>query len=881
MALVTLNGKEIQVDGGRLILDVAREAGFEIPTFCYHAKLSTLASCRMCLVEIEGMRKLQASCATPVMDGMKIETESPDVVSARASQLEFLLINHPLDCPVCDQAGECDLQDLTFKYAKPGGRYRWKKRTFDKRDMGSTMTKEINRCIACRRCSRYCEEVSGDFAITELNRGNALEMGSFYHSPIESEFIGNTVQLCPVGALTSSLFRFKSRVWDLISTETICPHCSVGCSITSESKYVSQKATHMLQTQHLGKTPALEKTEVKILRNIASDGKGVTEISLCDRGRYGYHYINSDIRLKAPMVKENGRLVESTWEKALSLVASKLASIKAEKGAESIGGITSGICSNEDNFIFQKFFRNVIGTNNIAIPGDYSLSRSSVLRLLAMRGQVQWVKTADCILILGSSVGTDTPIVSMHAGMASRLRGANLITAMAGENRLLDTTAQKRLNYVKGSELTVIGALTRAVIDGKLYCESFGGKRKKELDVVEAGLKGINLKDLEVLAGLAVDDIESTARSLSEASKGVVLFGDDFIAGEKSEEIVEALYNLFSLLGYRGEKGQAIFSPASGNLIGSMDMGIAPDYLPGYVAVGSKEAGKAPQEKGLDWNAMVPAASDGKLQALYVMGDDPVETASDKDKVKNALNKLDFIVVQDLFMTKTAELADVVLPALTYAEKSGTVTNLEGRVQLLDVSMKPRVDGRKDWQIIRDVAQSMGAALCFNDDLRIVDDGEVEVLEEISKTVPHYAAVTQEAIGRDGLMSDVSGIKQAALKTVEIVGHKKTADKDYPLQVVPGRDVFLNGSMTWRDEGLLELSPGPRILVESSDGAAHGLSDGDVITVETKEGTLKGTVSLTDRIFPGVVVVPVNHPELESWKLFGGKNQETLGRLAK
>ena len=395
----------MQVDDGKLILDVAREAGFEIPTFCYHAKLSTLASCRMCLVEIEGMRKLQASCATPVMEGMKIHTESPDVVSARSSQLEFLLINHPLDCPVCDQAGECDLQDLTFKYAKPSGRFRWKKRTFDKRDMGSTMTKEMNRCIGCRRCSRYCEEVSGDFAITELNRGNALEMGSFYHSPIESEFIGNTVQLCPVGALTSSLFRFKSRVWDLVSTETICPHCSVGCSITSESKYVSQKATHMLQTQHVGATPALEKTEVKVLRNIASEGKGVTEISLCDRGRYGYHYINSDKRLKAPMVRQNGQLVETTWDKALSVVASKLSSIKSENSAESIGGITSGICSNEDNFIFQKFFRNVIGTNNIAIPGDYSLSHSSALRLLARRGQVQSIKQSKfeqeiCYLIL-------------------------------------------------------------------------------------------------------------------------------------------------------------------------------------------------------------------------------------------------------------------------------------------------------------------------------------------------------------------------------------------------------------------------------------------------------------------------------------------------
>lgn len=880
MALVTINGKELQVDDGALILDVARDAGYEIPTFCYHAKLSKLGSCRMCLVEIEGMRKLQPSCVTPVMDGMKVHTESPDVVKARKAQMEFLLINHPLDCPVCDQAGECDLQDLAFKFGGTEGRYRWTKRTFPKRDMGAALTKEMNRCIACRRCSRYSSEISGDYAISELNRGNELEMGSFCHSPIESEFIGNTTQICPVGALTSSHFRFKARAWDLRKTETICPLCSVGCSITSESKYVSQSATQMLHTQSVGKTPALESTEIKVLRNNATEDKGVTEISLCDRGRYGYHFINSDKRLTSPMVREGDKLVETTWDKALSLAASKLSNIKEREGVDAIGGITSGICTNEDGYLFQKFFRKIIGTNNVDIAHNGAIDHAAALRLAAMRGKVGDIKDADAILMLGSSVSTDTPIVSMNAGIAARMNGAKLITVTSGENRLLNSKPT-RLTYRKGTEKTLIGALTKAVIGGKLYTGGFDGERKKELDAVAEGLKDLNLDKIEELCGVSREDIEAAARDLAGASKGVILFGDDMLSGSGGGEVAQALYNLASLLGYTGERGGIIYTPASGNIAGSMDVGIAPDYLPGFDEIGNKDAAERfkliwgiapPGKKGLNWQDMQKAASEGKLKGLYVMGDDPVGTARDKEGVKDALGKLDFMIVQDIFMTETAKMADVVLPAVSYAEKSGTVTNLEGRIQRLNVSMKPLGDAREDWRIICDLAKKMGGFMGYAS----VD----EITEEVSKVVHHYDGALPANVGRDGFIAEGTGAGNP-LAGVNVKGETAGAEEGFPLYVVPGRDVFLSGTLTWMDEGLLKLSGGARVLVGEGDGKRLDLSEGEKVLIETGNGSIEAEVKITERVSDGVVVVPTNHPGIEPWSIFANRDAGTYGRLTK
>jgi len=860
MALVTINNKEIQADDGSLILDVARESGFHIPTFCYHAKLSKLGSCRMCLVEIEGMRKLQPSCVTPVMEGMKIQTESESVVKARKSQLEFLLINHPLDCPVCDQAGECDLQDLTFKFGNKAGRYRWEKRTFPQRDMGPVITKEMNRCIACRRCSRYCAEISGDYAISELNRGNYLEMGTFCHTPVEGEFLGNTIQLCPVGALTSSHFRFSARVWDLKSTETICPHCSVGCSITSDSK------------------------NNKVYRNMATEDKGVTEISICARGRFGHSYIHSDERIASPMIKEGGVLVETTWGKALDYVAAGFTKVRETHGTDAIGGATSGFSSNEEAYLFQKLFRKVLGTNNIDICRSYTLDPDSMLRLASMKGRISDVKNADTILVLGSSVSTETPIISMNAGIAARMQGARLITMTAGENRLI-TSGPERIAYCQGKEDVIIGALTKCIIENRGYIPAFDKERKDELVEIRSRLKDINLEKLEQISGVSKESLTAVATAMAGASKGVLLFGDDFISpSNRSVSVINALYTLGEITGFNGEKGRSIYSPAAANLTGSSDMGVSPHYFPGYKRVENKAAAEKiglawgavlPRDKGLSWDEMITSAIEGDLKALYIMDADPAGPAFDAGRVKGGLGKLDFLVVQGMFMTETARLADVVLPPLSYSEKGGTLTNLEGRVQKLATSIPAFADSRDAWKIIWGIARAMG---------EVSNYGSIgEVTEEISRLVSPYDGIRVESLPRNGVFADYSNVEKPAAASAEVALDLKEieADEDYPFSVLPGKDVFLTYGRGLADEGLMKLSPAARLLVSEADGARLGLRDGAQARLETSNGSIECAVRLTENVAEGVVVVPVNRPDLDTNSFFEGSWTGTKGRLIK
>ena len=883
MALVTINGKEMQVDDGMLLLDAARGAGFEIPTFCYHAKLSKLGSCRMCLVEIEGMRKLQPSCVTPVMDGMKVFTESPTVVKARKAQMEFLLINHPLDCPVCDQAGECDLQDLSFAFGSSAGRFRWKKRTFEKRDMGPSLEKEMNRCIACRRCSRYCSEISGDYAISELNRGNELEMGSFCHTPIDSEFVGNTAQICPVGALTSKPFKFKARSWDLIKTETICPHCSVGCSITSESKYIDPFATQMLHTQSVGKTEALEKTEVKVLRNNATVDKAHTEISLCARGRYGYQFINSPERIRTPLIKESGKFVEVSWEKAISVVASKLSNIKEREGGQAIGGLTSGICSNEDNYVFQKFLRVAAGTNNIDMCRSGDFDRKTTILLSSMRGNIKVMKNSDAILILGSSVGTDTPIASMNAGIAARVNGAELTMISSGENRLLPS-GPTHLVCRKGSENLIVLALIKAIIKEKLYVDAFNGERSKELKVLTSSVKGLNIKKIEDQTGLTEADIITLARSLAGASRGCILFGNDVVSTHLAVETVKAIYNLSQLLGFNGEKGQTIYASTSGNFAGAVDMGVGPDFLPGHLRIDDKDAIKnlseiwgcdLPKDKGRNWDEMLESIAAYRLKAIYIMGDNPAATAFNLDKVKVALEKLDFLVVQDLFMTDTAKLADVVLPAASYAEKDGTVTNLAGRIQTLNRSITPLNGTKVDWKILNEIAAKMVNNFGCSDLMAITS--------EIGEVLPSYGAAFNEGIGRDGKILPAVVPDDVCLREVSIPEVPTGAELKggSPLFVVPGKDVYLASSLSWMDDGLSTLTQKGSIVISAEEGAMLGIATGNNVALETKNGSVTSVAVVSERVPAGTVVVLINHRDFDARPLFDRTGGAVGGRLTK
>ncbi|MEK7829152.1 MAG: 2Fe-2S iron-sulfur cluster-binding protein, partial [Deltaproteobacteria bacterium] len=337
MATVKINGKEITVEDGTLILDAARQAGFEIPTFCYQARLSRLGSCRMCLVEIGGQKKLQPSCVTPVLHGMEVFTENQTVKSARASMLDFLLANHPLDCPTCDKGGECELQDFVFKSGPRHSAFSEKKRRFHDKDeiLSPIIVKNHNRCIHCERCVRICDEVVGASALGGIGRGAKTQETSFWNTRLDCDHCGNCIEVCPVGSFMSLPYRYKSRPWDLKETDTVCPYCATGCQITIGAR------------------------NGEVLRVRSKIETGINKETLCARGRFGYPFIQSEKRLKSPMIKKNGALAACSWEEALSQVKLKFAN--AKKSA----GIASARLTNEELYLFQKLMRNTFKTNNI------------------------------------------------------------------------------------------------------------------------------------------------------------------------------------------------------------------------------------------------------------------------------------------------------------------------------------------------------------------------------------------------------------------------------------------------------------------------------------------------------------------------------------
>ncbi|MFQ5901467.1 MAG: 2Fe-2S iron-sulfur cluster-binding protein, partial [Thermodesulfobacteriota bacterium] len=340
---ITIDGKSLTVNDGTLILDAARSIGIEIPTFCYQAKLSRLASCRLCLVEIEGQRKLQPACATPVTDGMVINTSTPTVIASRRAMLEFILANHPLDCPICDQAGECELQDKVFAHGPREGRFAESKMVFHNRDyvLSPVIIKNSNRCVQCQRCVRVCREIVGAGVLGAIGRGASTEDTSFMREPLECDQCGNCIEVCPVGSLMRLPYRYKARPWDLVEIDTVCPYCSTGCHLTVGLR------------------------EGKFLRVKSKRGKGVNEETLCVRGRFGLDFINSKKRLKRPLLRKHGVLVPVSWKEALSYIKTNLGNILETDGSETTGGIASARLTTEELYLFQKMMRTVFKTNNI------------------------------------------------------------------------------------------------------------------------------------------------------------------------------------------------------------------------------------------------------------------------------------------------------------------------------------------------------------------------------------------------------------------------------------------------------------------------------------------------------------------------------------
>src|ERR1700731_165795 len=712
--LITLkiNDQDVRVSPGTLVIEATRRIGTEVPSFCYYPGLSLQAACRMCMVEVEKAPKLQTACTLVATEGMIVRTDTEQVRQARKYMLEFLLTNHPLDCPVCDKGGECGLQDMVFRYGGDSSRFVEEKIHRPEEKWSELVYYDAPRCILCFRCVSVCDEGMDVKALGVGMRGANSVIIPNREDHLECEECGMCIDICPVGALTSGTYRYKTRPWEMAYVSTVCTHCSNGCKTT------------------------LSVRNNEILRANNRDLSGFNKDFLCVKGRFGFDFTKHPERLKLPLVRRNGRLEPSSWEDAIAKVSKRLAKIHIANGADSVGFIGSNRTKNEENYLLGRIARAAIGTNNIDHhrTADYASLIAALGENAAAAGATMTqLYEADAVLLVGDDPTEQNPLVAWQIRSAIRHRGSRL--------------------YIINSKVIKLRRKAKEFLEVPLGFESTAVR----------WLAGGNAQ----IDAAAFEHLSAMKAALEKENNVVIVFGAE-LTGEAIRDLVKFGASLPGQTRYMALGDYA-------NSRGASDMGLLPHLLPGYIPFSDSHAraqfgklwgGKLSEKPGLDARGMLAAAAKGKLHALYVVGANPVKTFG--VDAKDRLGKLELLVVQDMFLTETAQLADVVLPAASAYEKNGTMTNTAGEVQMLrkggDI-----MGTRSDFDILRILShqlaqQGLGQAIR----LRTPEAAFDEIRQAVTGSCVSMATLLLGEAERTSPVSTLNGNTRFAVPTGSI-----------------------------------------------------------------------------------------------------------------
>ncbi|MCW3034585.1 MAG: nuoG, partial [Solirubrobacterales bacterium] len=663
----TIDGLEVRAPENTMLVDAAKLGDVEIPVFCYEPKLGNpVGACRMCLVEIEGIPKLQTGCSTPVKDGMVVYTQTERVKIAQQSVVEFLLINHPLDCPVCDKGGECPLQDITFGWGSGVSRFIEPKRHFVKPlALSPLIAIDRERCILCYRCVRFSQEISEDYQLVLLERGAESYVATFDGHPYVAPFSGNIVELCPVGALTSRPYRFRARPWDIEGAGSVCTLCPSQCNVSITVR------------------------DELALRVLAREHGGVDDGWLCDKGRFGYQSFHVPERITEPLLRDGGYLRPVSWERALTEAAAGLARAGARTAA-----IAGGQASNEEGHLLARLMREALGSPHLDSRrgGSLPLELHRALGDPLLQARVSDLEFADAVLVLAADPVNDAPILDLRLRKGVRRRGMQLAQAMPAETSL-ESGAKLSLRFAPGQAAAFAACLAAALGEDP---------DAEELERL-AGLAGSEAQQLRELAGMlrgpAAEDPPERPREV------VILFGERLLSGPDGAAGATALLQIAERLGLSGVEGGGLLEiPSGANGRGLREAGVLPNAGPGY-------AEPAPAG-GRDAHAIAEALAGGDLQALYLLQSDPLRELPDAELWRRALATAGTVVAHAGFMSETiAEHADVVFPAEVYAEKEGTVVHPDGRLQRLRPAIARPGEVRAGWRVVAELAMRLGLDL--------------------------------------------------------------------------------------------------------------------------------------------------------------------------
>lgn len=856
---ITLDGVEVSGSPGMTVLELARESGVEIPTLCYDSNLSPHGACRLCLVEDDTTKAIIASCATPIRAGMVINTKSPRVLERRKTILELLLASHPDTCMVCDRGNNCQLRKIASEMGIGRVRFQRIPQIDVIEELNPFIARDMSKCILCARCIRADQELVVEGAIDYADRGFAARPATANDVPLEQSectFCGACVAVCPVGALIERDRAYHGTAATAI--DTTCPFCGCGCGIRLEVK------------------------DNRVVRSTPMHDAPVNHGALCVRGSYGYDFVHSPDRLTRPMVKTAEGFKAVSWEEALTRVAADLGRIIAEHGPDSVAVIGSSKCTNEENYVLQRLARAVLGTNNVD-NGSRLYSAASIAGLGSTTGfpgstsVIGELEKSDAILVIGANPTSSAPAVAYAIKRAVRSNGARLLLLDPYETKLR-AFAYTWLRPKPGTDIALLNAMAKVILDENLQDAEFVNRHTDNFAGLANGLMPYQRLYAAEATGVPAEDIALAARVFGKAERASIVFGDGVTRQAGGEDCVKALANLAMLTGNMGDRGGGIFAlKQENNAQGACDMGALPEFLPGYRDVLDVQAGKElegrwgtslPRSRGLTLPEMIDQAVAGKVKAMLVMGENPALSLPDSNLARRALSSLDMLVVSDLFLTETARLATEVLPAASFAEKDGTFTNFEGRVQAVRKAIAPPGESLSDFDIIVRLSEKMGRKMPYS----IPQDAT----EEIRELVPWYDGATGGGIDADDpgeLKNTFAGTRRlyggtfpksfSRFAVVEYSAKLHEAADEYPIRLTTGSIQlhFGSGTRSFHASRLKKFSPGSWIEISDSDAVKLGIGNGDIVRVVSRSGEITTTARTSGARPAATAFLPMSFPD--------------------
>ena len=833
---LTIDGRETTVPKGTTVLEAATAMGIHIPTFCWHPKLKPVGACRICYVEIEKMPKLQVSCATEAMDGMVVHTNSDAVKQGRRAVLEFILANHPLDCPTCDKGGECDLQNLTFAHGIDESRFDFQKyrfvdedmtTTFDDKPIGPEIILNRNRCILCYKCVRANKQAFGEFDLGAYERGNITEINAAPGCQVDNPFSGNLVEICPVGALTNSDWRYKIRVWLTQQVPSICPFTSSGTNITFYT----------------------ERHQKRIFRVTSRRNDDIDDGWLADVTRYGYQIATSEERLQTPLIRKGGKQVPATWDEALAIIEKRITEIKNEKGCVCIGGTIAPHLDNASLHSFNKFIRTSIGSNNIDYRGDYRMlplqPDSSYSALCAQPFSIADIDDSDVIVTVGSDLVREHPNEYLRIRKAVNFKGARVYSLNPYAVKSSDV-ASLELICKPGTEEVALTALALAAIEEGVVDGALAGQLR---DVV----KPASLAEATSICGVDTEDCKLLARSLAGAKKVTFFAGEIVSRSKERDAIAAAMCNLNRLFAL-ADKGQIAILPRQANSRGAEKLGLMPQPTAAVRQELEAMWGPLPEAAPCTADKMLANMKKEEVDGFFIVGANPIQLHPDREFARAGLEKLDFLVVCDLFETETTALADVVLPLASWAEYAGDYVNLEGRVQSTEAGIPPRHQSKPAFEIIAMMAEALDEKLFESDEAR---DAEIRRLLDISATVALPAGF------------------------IEVEHKAEEVNDEYPVPLYVCDDAHHCGHLTEKTTSLTNFCAEAYIEMSPDLAAKYEIADGDSVRVESEVGKVIVPVRISEHIDNDVVVIPRNFASTPVTSLLMRKRRVDRVKLSK